>query len=93
MNIEFKYDVNTEVYVVKQFASGIIKIARDVITQCLYDGKKLYYLEKNRVTEEEGNVINVINVIAVDDKEELYKKIGELLDGTSGEDKGNNWRE
>lgn len=87
MNIEFKYDVNTEVYVVKQFASGIIKIARDVITQCLYDGKKLYYLEKNRVTEEEGNVI------AVDDKEELYKKIGELLDGTAGEDKGNNWRE
>ena len=55
MNIEFKYefkyDVNTEVYVVKQFASGIIKIARDVITQCLYDGKKLYYLEKNHVTE------------------------------------------
>lgn len=87
MNIEFKYNVNTEVYVVKQFASGIIKIARDVITQCLYDGKKLYYLEKNRVTEEEGNVI------AVDDKEELYKKIGELLDGTAGEDKGNNWRE
>ena len=43
------------------------------------------------VTEEEGNVI------AVDDKEELYKKIykkiGELLDGTAGEDKGNNWRE
>lgn len=73
MNIEFKYNVNTEVYVVKQFASGIIKIARDVITQCLYeclyDGKKLYYLEKNHVTEEEGNVI------AVDDKEELYKKI------------------
>lgn len=87
MNIEFKYNVNTEVYVVKQFASGIVKIARDVITQCLYDGKKLYYLEKNRVTEEEGNVI------AVDDKEELYKKIGELLDGTAGEDKGNNWRE
>lgn len=87
MNIEFKYNVNTEVYVVKQFASGIIKIARDVITQCLYDGKNLYYLEKNHVTEEEGNVI------AVDDKEELYKKIGELLDGTSGEDKGNNWRE
>lgn len=84
MNIEFKYDVNTEVYVVKQFASGIIKIARDVITQCLYDGKKLYYLEKNHVTEEEENVI------AVDDKEELYKKIGELLDGTIGEDKENN---
>lgn len=87
MNIEFKYNVNTEVYVVKQFASGIVKIARDVITQCLYDGKKLYYLEKNHVTEEEGNVI------AVDNKEELYKKIGELLDGTAGEDKGNNWRE
>lgn len=87
MNIEFKYNVNTEVYVVKQFASGIIKIARDVITQCLYDGKNLYYLEKNHVTEEEGNVI------AVDDKEELYKKIGELLDGTAGEDKENNWRE
>lgn len=87
MNIEFKYNVNTEVYVVKQFASGIIKIARDVITQCLYDGKNLYYLEKNHVTEEEENVI------AVDDKEELYKKIGELLDGTAGEDKGNNWRE
>ena len=46
--IEFKYNVNTEVYVVKQFASGIIKIARDVITQCLYDGKKLYYLERKR---------------------------------------------
>ena len=30
--------------------------------------------------------------IAVDDKEGLYKKIGELLDGTTGEDKGNNWR-
>ena len=86
MNIEFKYNVNTEVYVVNQLASGIIKIARDVITQCLYDGKKLYYLEKNHVTEEEGNVI------AVDDKEELYKKIGELLDGTTGEDKVNNWR-
>lgn len=83
MNIEFKYNVNTEVYVVNQLASGIIKIARDVITQCLYDGKKLYYLEKNHVTEEEGNVI------AVDDKEGLYKKIGELLDGTAGEDKGN----
>lgn len=87
MNIEFKYNVNTEVYVVKQFASGVVKIARDVITQCLYDGKKLYYLEKNHVTEEERNVI------AVDDKEELYKKIGELLDGTAGEDKGNSWRE
>lgn len=84
MNIEFKYNVNTEVYVVKQFvASGVVKIARDVITQCLYDGKNWYYLEKSRVTEEEGNVI------AVDDKEGLYKKIGELLDGTAGEDKGN----
>lgn len=83
MNIEFKYNVNTEVYVVKQLASGIIKIARDVITQCLYDGKNWYYLEKSRVTEEEGNVI------AVDDKEELYKKIGELLDGTAGR---NYWR-
>lgn len=82
MNIEFKYNVNTEVYVVKQFASGIVKIARDVITQCLYDGKNLYYLEKNYFTEEG-------NVIAVDDKEGLYKKIGELLDGTTGEDKGN----
>ena len=51
-----------------------------------YDGKNWYYLEKSRVTEEEGNVI------AVDDKEGLYKKIGELLDGTTGEDKGNNWR-
>lgn len=84
MNIEFKYNVNTEVYVVKQFVtSGVVKIARDVITQCLYDGKNWYYLEKSRVTEEEGNVI------AVDDKEGLYKKIGELLDGTAGEDKGN----
>lgn len=84
MNIEFKYNVNTEVYVVKQFvASGVVKIARDVITQCLYDGKNWYYLEKSRVTEEEENVI------AVDDKEGLYKKIGELLDGTAGEDKGN----
>lgn len=84
MNIEFKYNVNTEVYVVKQFAaSGVVKIARDVITQCLYDGKNLYYLEKSRVTEEEGNVI------AVDDKEGLYKKIGELLDGTAGR---NCWR-
>lgn len=84
MNIEFKYNVNTEVYVVKQFAaSGVVKIARDVITQCLYDGKNLYYLEKNHVTEEEGNVI------AVDDKEGLYKKIGELLDGTT---RRNCWR-
>lgn len=82
MNIEFKYNVNTEVYVVNQLASGIIKIARDVITQCLYDGKNWYYLEKSRVTEEEGNVI------AVDDREGLYKKIGELLDGTAGEDNG-----
>lgn len=63
--------------------NGVVKIARDVITQCLYDGKNWYYLEKSRVTEEEGNVI------AVDDKEGLYKKIGELLDGTAGEDKGN----
>lgn len=93
MNIEFKYNVNTEVYVVKQFASGIIKIARDVITQCLYDGKKLYYLEKNHVTEVTEVTEEEGNVIAVDDKEGLYKKIGELLDGTAGEDKGNNWRE
>lgn len=83
MNIEFKYNVNTEVYVVRRLTSGTIKISRDVITQCLYDGKNLYYLEKNRVTEEEGNVI------AVDDKEELYKKIGELLDGTTEENKEN----
>ena len=83
MNVEFKYDVNTEVYVVKQLTSGTIKIARDVITQCLYDGMNWYYLEKSRVTEEEGNVI------ATDDKEGLYKKIGELLDGTTEEDKEN----
>lgn len=83
MNIEFKYDVNTEVYVVKRLTGGTIKIVRDVITQCLYDGEKWYYLEKERFTEKEENVI------AVDDKEELYKKIGELLDGTTEEDKGN----
>lgn len=83
MNIEFKYDVNTEVYVVRRLTSGIIKIARDVITQCLYDGEKWYYLEKERFTEKEENVI------AADDKEGLYKKIGELLDGTTEENKEN----
>lgn len=68
---------------IKNMSSLVVKI----VWKSLNNVIGLYYLEKNHVTEEEGNVI------AVDDKEGLYKKIGELLDGTAGEDKGNNWRE
>lgn len=74
MNINFKFKFNDEVYVILKTKEDEVLIYKDIITDV-----SATETEKEYFTEKCGDCIKEEELVLVENKEELIKKIDQLL--------------